>query len=1360
MKISAPSLFALLTLPLLLLVGCVAPLDSERVALPRDIGVTQLPITITVPGDYATIADALAVAVEGDVVSVAAGTWVEDLTLPGGVVLQGAGLDQTIIEGHVVVSGGQAGISLLNLHGPGAASGTCGVTAGPGNSVLVTAARVLNFYEGICLDPGSALSVPWPVVDRVTLQSNGYGVTVASGEASVTNSYVVYSIRTGVYGFDDAGLSVINNTFLGNAFGGNEVDRDAALSLGANGASVVRNNTATSNLFGFQCAGCAAAWDHNNVWGNTTNYAGDASSSSSDLSIDPMFVSTSGGNLRLQDVSGLIDQGSSEGAPLHDWDGLSRPSGAGWDIGADEWSLSAFTLVINEVMANPSVEATGEFIEIANVGSEPVDLAGLVISDGDSTDTIESYDGGTTTVPGGGYAVVLDPDYADNYVLPEGAVTVTVGNATLGNGLSTNDPIQLIESNGYVVIDEWTIPFNPGDGDSVERVDVLAGNVASNWVVSSCASGSSPAEENCAAGVLAPNDPSVLVITEVLANALNEQTGEFVELWNSGAEDVDLTGLVITDGDSTDGLIAYGGGDTILPGGSYALVVDPNYGGQYLVPNGVLLMTTPDATIGNGIANSSDPVTLYDVDGTTLIDSFTFPFDHGDGYSHEKVDYTVGDTAANWAASTCPIHHSAGRLSCNAGGLGDGLVLNEVMNNPIDEQTGEFLELSNLGPGDIELAGLWISDGDQDDELVAYDGGPTVLAAGDIALVIDANWDADYAIPAGLVVMTTADNHLGNGLSLTDPITLYETDGSSVVDTWWSPSNPGNGTSTEKLSATGGDVADNWDPSSCASGSSPGLANCVSYTPIPSGTSTLLISEVMANPLDEGTGEYVELYNDGASPVELWGLVIYDGDAWDFLREFSGGTTIVGPGEYAVIVDADYALQYAIPVGVTTVTVDDSTIGSGLATNDPVYLYEADGYSVIDSFSFPFNPGNGRSAEKVDLLVGDIEANWVESTCDQSPGTVNCASSAPLTQCDDGVDNDGDGWVDTIDPGCADAADNDEALAGGTECSDEVDNDGDGLVDGLDPSCGTPAGVSEASECGDSVDNDGDGWVDLDDPDCAVGSDEVGFGANACNDDVDNDGDGQTDSDDADCSDGFGDFEEEDCADGVDNDGDGWLDGDDPDCAVSPFDEVGTTALDCNDGVDNIGDGLIDADDPECWNPDSYETLPIGSIVVTEIMNNPSAVSDSAGEWFEIYNPLSVDVDLEDWTFYDGGGDNFSIVGSLIVPSEGYAVLARNGNPAANGGVTPDYVYSGFLLDNTDDEIYLDDPTATEHSFLEYSELDDWPDSAGESISLDGALTPTEAAAFNGSNWCPSTAVWAGSAGDAGSPGVANEVCN
>ncbi len=985
-------------LALLALAACAPGLDPVEPVVPEIADIRQLAVTIEVPGDYATISDALAAAEVGDVVSVGTGTFIEDLTIPGGVTVLGSGLDATQIEGQVTVTGGQAGLASLQVNGLGANVNTdCGVTVGAGDSILAQSVRVSDWYVAFCLDPGSALSVPWPEVDRTTLQSNGYGVAVYSGEADLTNNYIAYSVRSGVWAFDGTTPRIVNNTLIGNAFGGNTVDRDAAISLGVgSAAAIVRNNSVTSNFYGIQCDACDSTFDHNNVWGNTTNYAGDAGAEPTDLSVDPQYVSVSNGNLRLLETSQLIDAGSAADAPDHDWDGLPRPSGAGFDMGADEWSLSSFTLKINEVMSNPTVESTGEFIEIINVGNDPVDVADLIVSDGDSDDVIQGYNSGTTIIPGGGYGIVLDPGYAGQYTIPGDAILLTVGNATIGNGLSTNDPISLSEADGYVVIDEWTIPFDAGNGNSVERVDVLAGNVNSNWVVSCDPDGHTGGAANCAAGEVAPNDASVLVITEVMANALTEATGEFVEVWNNSASDVDLAGLVIEDehtvtgNTSSDTLEGFGGGDTVLPAGGYALIVDPNYTGLYIVPGDTILMTTGDSTIGNGLGNS-DAVTLYDIDGSTVISTYSWPADYGDGVSVERIDNSAGDLETNWAPSTCGINHSAARLACTAGGVGDGIVINEILNNPLNETTGEFIEIKNLGPGDVDLLGLGITDGDQLDQLIAYSGSPTVLAAGEYALIVDSGFAGNFTIPTGTVTLTTGDSHLGNGLSLSDPITLLESDLESTVDTWVNPFNAGNGTSVEKITATGGDTDDNWAAATCTLGSSPGLDNCVSYTPIPTGNTELYVSEVMSNPLVESTGEYIEVYNYGSTAIDLWGLIVYDGDAWDFLREFQSGSTVVDPGEYAVIVDLDYTGQYSIPSGITVVTVDDGAIGSGLAaSNDPVYLYEADGYSVIDSYTFPFNAGNGTSVSRVVLADGDLEDNWIAEPCDYTPGEAIC----------------------------------------------------------------------------------------------------------------------------------------------------------------------------------------------------------------------------------------------------------------------------------------------------------------------------------------------------------------------------------
>ena len=66
-----------------------------------------------------------------------------------------------------------------------------------------------------------------------------------------------------------------------------------------------------------------------------------------------------------------------------------------------------------------------------------------------------------------------------------------------------------------------------------------------------------------------------------------------------------------------------------------------------------------------------------------------------------------------------------------------------------------------------------------------------------------------------------------------------------------------------------------------------------------------------------------------------------------------------------------------IPFGTLLLTTDDATIASGLATNDPIWLFEPDVQTVIDSYTTPINPGNGISVEKIDYLLGDLECTDV-----------------------------------------------------------------------------------------------------------------------------------------------------------------------------------------------------------------------------------------------------------------------------------------------------------------------------------------------------------------------------------------------
>ena len=165
--------------------------------------------------------------------------------------------------------------------------------------------------------------------------------------------------------------------------------------------------------------------------------------------------------------------------------------------------------------------------------------------------------------------------------------------------------------------------------------------------------------------------------------------------------------------------------------------------------------------------------------------------------------------------------------------------------------------------------------------------------------------------------------------------------------------------------------------------------------------------------------------------------------------------------------------------------------------------------------------------------------------------------------------------------------------------------------------------------------------------------------------------------------------------------------------------------------------------------------LVIPEIMITEIMQNPSAVSDNMGEWFEVYNMGTSDVDMNGWLLKDDGSNSHTIASSVIVPAGAFAVLGNNGDLLTNGGVPVDYVYTGFYLSNGADEVVLLLPDGvTEIDRVNYDGGAVWPDPSGSSMTYTGFPNEDN---NDGTKW-----VWAtfrennydNSSTDKGSPGA------
>ena len=157
-------------------------------------------------------------------------------------------------------------------------------------------------------------------------------------------------------------------------------------------------------------------------------------------------------------------------------------------------------------------------------------------------------------------------------------------------------------------------------------------------------------------------------------------------------------------------------------------------------------------------------------------------------------------------------------------------------------------------------------------------------------------------------------------------------------------------------------------------------------------------------------------------------------------------------------------------------------------------------------------------------------------------------------------------------------------------------------------------------------------------------------------------------------------------------------------------------------------------------------------LVINEVMQNPSAVSDINGEWFELTNTGSAVINLNGLILKDNNSDYHTVVsdgGVLINPGE-FVVLGREGDIDLNGGVELNYVYNNFNLGNTWDQIIIQHPTGLIIDEISYDNGETFPDPTGASMILVDPLADNE----QGENWVSSTQSYGD--GDFGSPGSSN----
>lgn len=181
----------------------------------------------------------------------------------------------------------------------------------------------------------------------------------------------------------------------------------------------------------------------------------------------------------------------------------------------------------------------------------------------------------------------------------------------------------------------------------------------------------------------------------------------------------------------------------------------------------------------------------------------------------------------------------------------------------------------------------------------------------------------------------------------------------------------------------------------------------------------VVISEVLANAdgsedaIPGGlSNEFIELVNLGSTAVDLTGWSFSTGDqisTWTASgfkdKDVVYGTIFLKPGQYAVILNDLYVdprndQPFNFGPDTLILRVSDGRIGGkyGLSTSTPITLYRGD-RTIEDTYGSPFDPGDGRSVERIDLWGIDISTNWAacQDIAGSTPGRVNSVSVHPDT---------------------------------------------------------------------------------------------------------------------------------------------------------------------------------------------------------------------------------------------------------------------------------------------------------------------------------------------------------------------------
>ena len=334
------------------------------------------------PEGFATITEAVEEASAGDVIFVAEGTYLENVSIAENVWLIGAGPElttiyaltgdaitigadcdtTTVIEGVTIRSEKAEGIDMSS--GGSATIRNCVITNcgnyciyGKRCAALIRGNQIVGNSQGLYMenDAGSIIT------NNIIKNNAGYnGGIYFYGDASATvfaNNLVKASELYGIYCLD-ASPMIKNNVIVENG--------NAGIYL-SSGEPLIASNIIVDNEYGISGYGSPAVI-YNDVFSNTSeNYSEGVSSDIGDISKDPKFVDTKD-DYHLQEGSPCIDAGIT-GAAYLDLDGSRNDMGMYGGPFARFWEEPYTGPIVTSIEVTPTRVQQGGTITVRATGT-------------------------------------------------------------------------------------------------------------------------------------------------------------------------------------------------------------------------------------------------------------------------------------------------------------------------------------------------------------------------------------------------------------------------------------------------------------------------------------------------------------------------------------------------------------------------------------------------------------------------------------------------------------------------------------------------------------------------------------------------------------------------------------------------------------------------------------------------------------------------------------------------------------------------------------------------------------------------------------------------------------------------------